>query len=197
MQLKMRENSVFARLLRSPWWISILIAAFISLAVPAIFAARFAHFGVFIALPFFGIGIYRAYRQMRETSPRDIAMTEEAIREMSPRDFLALLTEAYTDGGYAVTPSKGKAADLKLERDSRVTLVSCKRVKAASTALEPLKSLVASGETQEVARLIYLTMGDVSAEAKSYASEHRIEILGCETLAEILAKRLKAMKRKS
>jgi len=195
MQLKMRENSVFARLLRAPWWVSILIAGAISLAVPALFASKYAHFGVFIALPFFGIGFLRAYRQLHETSPGDMKLTEEAIRGMSPREFLAILTSAYTESGYAVTPANGKAADLKLEHGGQVTLVSCRRVKAANTAVEPLKALVASGESQAAARLIYLTLGDLSAEAHDYAGEHGVEVLGLETMASILAKRLKAAKR--
>ena len=114
---------------------------------------------------------------------------------MSPREFLAILTSAYTESGYAVTPANGKAADLKLEHGGQVTLVSCRRVKAANTAVEPLKALVASGESQAAARLIYLTLGDLSAEAHDYAGEHGVEVLGLETMASILAKRLKAAKR--
>jgi restriction system protein len=196
MQIKMRKNSVFARLLRSPWWVSLLIGVAISLAIPALFASRFAHFGVFIALPFFGIGLLRAYRQLHETSAGDMRLTEQAIRGMSPREFSAILTSAYTETGYVVTPASGKAADLKLENDGRVTLVSCRRIKAANTGVEPLHSLVASGQTQNAARLIYLTLGELSAEAQDYAAEHGIEVLGLETLASILAKRVKAAQRK-
>ena len=64
MQFKMRENSVFASLLRSPWWVSMLIGGTIALGVAILLTPKFAHFGVVIALPFFVIGLLRAYRQM-------------------------------------------------------------------------------------------------------------------------------------
>jgi restriction system protein len=195
MQFKMRKNSIFARLLRSPWWISMLIGGTISLAVPVLFASEYAHFGVFIALPFFGIGLVRAYRQMQQPSHRDITMTEESIRGMSPREFSGILTSAYTEGGYIVTPSEDNGADLKLENNGQVTLVSCRRVKAANSGLKPLRALVAAGESQEAEKLIYITMADLSTEARDYASEHGVQILGLETLASMIGKQLTSIMR--
>ena len=194
MQFKMRENSIFATLLRSPWWVSMLIGGTIALAAFALFASKFAYFGVFSALPFFGIGLVRAYRQMQQPSRRVITMTEESIRGMSPREFSGILSSTYIEDGYVVTPSKAKAADLKLENNGQVTLVSCRRVKAANTGLEPLRALVAAGETQAAARLIYVTIGDLSTEARGYDSEHGIQILGLETLAGMIGRQLKSIK---
>lgn len=195
MQFKMRENSVFAKLLRSPWWVSMLVGGTIALAASALFAEKYAYWGLFIALPFFVIGFVRAYRQMQEPSHRAISMTEESIREMSPREFTGILTSTYIEGGYVVTPSKSKAADLKLEHSGQVTLVSCRRVKAANTGVEPLRALVAAGESQESAQLNYITIGDLSTEALGYASEHDIQIVGLESLSAMLAKQLKSIKR--
>lgn len=195
MQLKMRENSIFAKLLRSPWWVSMLIGGVIALVASALFASKYAYWGLFIALPFFVIGLVRAYRQMQQPSQRAISMTEESIRGMSPREFSGILTSAYIENGYAVTPSKSKAADLKLENNGQVTLVSCRRVKAANSGIEPLRALVAAGENQEAAQLNYITIGNLSTEALDYASEHDIQILGLESLSAILAKQLKSTKR--
>ena len=195
MQLKMRENSIFAKLLRSPWWVSMLIGGVIALVASALFASKYAYWGLFIALPFFVIGLVRAYRQMQQPSQRAISMTEESIRGMSPREFSGILTSAYIEYGYAVTPSKSKAADLKLENNGQVTLVSCRRVKAANSGIEPLRALVAAGENEEAAQLNYITIGNLSTEARGYASEHDIQILGLESLSAILAKQLKSTKR--
>lgn len=195
MQFKMRENSIFAKLLRSPWWVSMLIGGTIALAASAVFAPKFKYWGVFIALPFFVIGIVRAYRQTQQPSHQAISMTEELIRGMSPREFSSILTAAYVESGYVVTPTKGQAADLKLENNGQVTLVSCRRVKAANNGVEPLRALVGAGENQQAAQLNYITIGSLSAEARGYASEHDIQIVGLEILSSIVAKQLKSTKR--
>lgn len=195
MQFKMRENSVFAKLLRSPWWVSMLLGGTIALVASALFAPKFKYWGLFIALPFFVIGIVRAYRQMQQPSHRAISTTEESIRGMSPRAFSGILTSAYIEGGYVVTPSKGKAADLKLEKGDQVTLVSCRRVKAANSGIESLRALVATGESQNATQLNYITIGDLSTEARSYAAEHGIQILGLESLSSMIGKQLNSTKR--
>lgn len=192
MQFKMRENSVFAKLLRSPWWVSMLVGGIVALVAAALFAEKYAYWGIFIALPFFVIGTVRAWRQMQEPSQHTIALTEEAIRGMTPREFSGLLTAAYEADGYAVTPSKGKAADLKLENNGQITLVSCKRVKAANTGVEPLRALVAAGETQQAARLVYITLGGLSLEAFEYAAEHGIDIPGLDSLSGMIGKQLQS-----
>ena len=195
MQFKMRENSIFAKLLRSPWWISILIGGTIALAAPSLFATKYAYWGVFFALPFFGIGLVRAYRQMQQPSHSAISMTEESIRGMSPREFSDILTSAYIESGYVVTPTKGQAADLKLENNGQVTLVNCRRVKAANSGIEPLRALVAAGEHHEAAQLIYTTIGSLSTEARGYASEHGVQILDLQSLSSMLAKQLDSITR--
>ncbi len=191
MLLKMRENSLFARLLRSPWWVSILIGAAISLAVPALFAPQYAQYGVVVAIPFFVIGLIRAYRQLKEPSGRDIAQTAETIRGMSPREFSATLTAAFTADGYVVTPVKGNGADLKLESDGQVTLVSCRRFKAANSGVKPLQALVSAGESQEAPQLIFVTIVDVTKEADDYAFDHKIEIPSLESLTKLVGAQLK------
>jgi restriction system protein len=192
MQFKMRENSVFAKLLRSPWWVSMLVGGIVALVAAALFAEKYAYWGIFIALPFFVIGTVRAWRQMQEPSQRTLAMTDDAIRSMSPREFTDLLTSAYIADGYAVTPSKGRSADLKLEHNGRITLVSCKRVKAANTGVEPLRALVAAGESQDAAQLVYFTLGGLSLEALEYAAEQNIDIPSLESLSGMLGKHLKS-----
>ena len=192
MPLKIRENSLFGRLLRSPWWVSILIGLVISALVPLIVVSKYAHFGVFMAFPFFGIGVYRIFKQRKEPSQRLLTLVQERLNDMSPRDFAKTLTEAFEDDDYVVTASKAKGVDLKLERGEQLIFVSCRRFKVANSGLAPLKALVAAAENQDVGQLIYITLIPASPDVDAYANEHDIQIVGLEPLTELLGKRLEA-----
>ena len=65
MKLKMSPNSLFAVLLRSPWWISLLVAgalfALARLFIPAAYA-------IFMPLPFLVIATMAGWRQFRAPS---------------------------------------------------------------------------------------------------------------------------------
>ena len=63
MKLKMSENSLFAILLRSPWWISLLIVAVITLLSFALLPEAYVGFGVMGAFPFLVIAVLAARKQ--------------------------------------------------------------------------------------------------------------------------------------
>ena len=60
MKFKMPRNSIFAVLLRSPWWISAAIAALLSAGGFAALPLEYAAMGVFAAIPFAVIAIMAA-----------------------------------------------------------------------------------------------------------------------------------------
>ena len=188
MQLKMRENSLFAVLLRTQWWYSMLIAAAIVLAAFALLRPEHAIYSIGIAAPFFGIAVYRAFIQMRSPSAGDYSKVDTAVRTMPLRELVAMLSTAYTENGYEVAPFKGKAADLRLEHNDRLRLVSCKRIKAANNGVPPLKELVAAGDKEEAAYLTFIALGDVSSEAAAFARENNVDIIGLEELTALIAK---------
>jgi len=79
MKFPMAKNSLFAILLRSPWWISILVAAGIVMAARFVVSEVYA---VFAALPFIVIGGVAGWRQLRAPSAARVAETLEAVRAM-------------------------------------------------------------------------------------------------------------------
>ena len=192
--MKMRKNSIFAVLLRSPWWYSILIAGAIMLLVMAIFGHKHIIVGVAAAVPFLSIGAIAGYRGMHTPSSRKIDETEEAVRRMAVRDFVKILASAYAEDGYEVVPFKGKAAELQLEKAGQVVLVNCKRVKAANNGTEPLRALATAGEERGAAGLTYITLGAVSVNASKFAADNHIDILGPEELTVMLARQLKSLR---
>ena len=60
MKFQMAKNSMFAVLLRSPWWISIGIAVAVGLVAAALLPAQFKGAGALSGLPFAVIGVLAA-----------------------------------------------------------------------------------------------------------------------------------------
>ncbi|MBN8509743.1 MAG: restriction endonuclease, partial [Burkholderiales bacterium] len=70
MKLRMAENSLFAILLRSPWWVSLAIAAALALLARLLLPERFVAVGAFGAgFPFVVIAAIAAWRRLRAPSP--------------------------------------------------------------------------------------------------------------------------------
>ncbi len=65
MKFRMSQNSIFAVLLRSPWWMSAGVALLLSVGGFAALPLEYAAMGVFAAVPFAVIAIIAAYRQLR------------------------------------------------------------------------------------------------------------------------------------
>ncbi len=184
----MNKNSLFAILLRSPWWISVAAAA--GTAVLARFAlAKFSLpelYAVFPALPFFVIGSYAAWQQLRAPSAERIAATLESLRALSWDEFSAALEDAFRRDGYGVSRLNIAGADLELTRSARVTLVGCKRWKVARAGIEPLRELQAAKQAREAHDCIYVTAGEITDNARAFAAEKNIQLLHGAGLVELL-----------
>lgn len=185
MKLKMSENSLFAILLRKPWWISILIAAVVSLAASMLFPKAYAVYGVSAGFPFFVIGIIAAVRQWRAPGTTLIANTLEIVTSMSWRDFADAIEAAYRRDGYEVKRREG-GADFEIAKDGRKSVVSCKRWKAANTGTEPLRELLAAAQSCGAHERIYITTGQLSDNARRFADERGIRVVREAGLAELL-----------
>jgi restriction system protein len=91
MKLRMAKNSLFAILLRSPWWISALIALVLALLAIALLPERFRVVGALSGLPFAVIAAIAAVRQWRLPSAARVAQTQQALATMAWPAFAALL----------------------------------------------------------------------------------------------------------
>jgi restriction system protein len=177
---KPKENSLFAILLRSQWWVSALVAvaaiALIRLIVPTMYA-------VAAALPFIAIALYVGWRELREPSGRRVARTLEALRAMNADEFAGAMEAAFKVDGYTVK-RLGAQADFELERASRNTLVVCKRWKATRTGVEPLRELDAARKAREAHECIYVAAGEITGQARAFAAEKNIRLIGAVELAK-------------
>jgi len=186
--MKMHDNSLFAILLRSPWWISLLVA------VATGVASRFVlvkfdmpeRYAIFVALPFLVISSVAGWKQLRAPSAERIEGDLEKLRALSWEDFAAKLEAAYRREGYEVKRISG-AADLEAEKAGRVLLVSGKRWKAQRTGVEPLRELDALRQRREAAGAVYVAAGEITDTARAYAAKSGITLLESAALAAFTA----------
>jgi restriction system protein len=186
--MKMNENSLFAVLLRSPWWIS-LLAALATAAASRFMLAKFDMpelYAIFVALPFLVIGSVAGWKQLRAPSEERVSSTLEALRALSWDEFSAALQNAFQRDGYSVNPLALAGADLELSKSGRATLVACKRWKAVRAGVEPLRELDAARNAREAQGCIYVAAGEITDTARAYAAQANIRLLHDAELAVFL-----------
>jgi restriction system protein len=187
----MSDKSLFAVLLRSPWWVSFLLVVVVALVARALLPDQYTGVGMLGGFPFFVIGCLALWRQRNDPSAAQIGKTLESLAHMNWGDFSAVLEIAFTSQGYAVTAMQGPA-DLGLEKKGVVTVVSAKRWKAAAVGVEHLRELVAQREMLNAHNSICISLGQVSEKARLYAAEHRVTLLGRGDLVSLMAKSVKS-----
>ena len=182
---KMSENSLFAYLLRSPWWVSFAIAVAFGLAARFFLPDAYAPYALSFAIPFIVTGFMVVWKQRNTPRASRVAATLEAIAAMSWREFSALMAQALERDGYVVTRTEG-AADFVLVKGGRTSLLSCKRWKAASHGIEPLRELDAARRAQQLHAAIYVVTGDLTDNARRFATERRVTLLQAPELTQLL-----------
>ena len=182
----MAKNSLFAVLLRSPWWISAVLALVLGLLGAALLPDRFRVAGALSGLPFAVIAVIAARRQWHLPSTTRVAETQQALASMAWPAFAALLEQAFRRDGYTVQRGKTDAFDFELERQGRRMLVSARRWKSARTGLDALRALQAARAASDAPDALFVGLGEISANAQPFAAEHRIAIWQAAELAQAL-----------
>lgn len=179
--LRMAENSLFAILLRSPWWVSLLVAAGLFLLarmlIPAIYAA-------FFPLPFVVIAVIAASRQWRAPSQAALERAADQARALSWEAFSRQVVEGYRAQGYTVSELGEPGADFRLEKAGRTAVLSCRRWKAARLGVETLQALQAAREKHDVHDGVCLSLGEVTEAALAYAVRHQLRVVGVGVLGK-------------
>ena len=186
MKWKMSENSVFAILLRSPWWISVGVAGAVGAAALALLPDAHRVLGATLTIPFLVIAGMVGWRQWGLPSAARVGRTLEAVRAMSRSDFVAAVEAAYVRDGYAVTRVDDAHADLELKKEWRTALVSCRRWKVARVGVEPLRDLLAAKEARDLREGILIATGEITDTARRFAAENGIRLVGGHELAQLL-----------
>ncbi len=185
-EFKMAENSLFAVLLRSSWLISAAVAAGVVAVAMMLLPEAYRIYGVAMGLPFMVIAGMALWRQLQRPSTGRVDRTLDAVRTMTWPDFATVVEDGYRSNGYEVRRVQHAAADFEVTKDMRTSLVSGKRWKVARTGIEPLRDLIAARDAREVHGCIYIAIGEVSDNARKFAAEKRIQLVGGPELAQLL-----------
>lgn len=183
----MAEKSLFAVLLRSPWWVSFLVVGVIALAAGALLPHQYAYVGAVGTLPIFVVGCIAAWRQLRAPSPARVEEMLGAVNSMPWRNFADTLQAIWVRDGCTVERPKAGPADLRVAKGGQVTLVSARRWKAATHGTEPLRELHAAMQNEGAATGIYMmTQGQLSDNARLFARDNGITVMQGPAVAAFL-----------
>ncbi len=182
----MAKNSLFAILLRKPWWISLLIAVILGLLGTALLPETMRAVGPLTGAPFAVIAVIAAIRQRGLPSAARIEATQQAVAAMAWPAFAGLLEQAFVRDGYTVQRGNTAAADFVLDRQGRRMVVSARRWKSAHTGLEGLRAQQAARDAAEASDALYIGLGALSDSARAFAAGQRIAVWQVAELAQAL-----------
>lgn len=186
MKWTMNENSLFATLLRSSWWISFAIAGTVTAIAIALLPEAHRILGTVTGLPFLVIGCIAAWKQFQAPSTARIDDTLAAVRAMTWVEFSRAIEAAYRRQGYEINAVSGTAANYEITKEGRTALVNCKRWKVAHTGVEALHDLHVMKEARNAHECIYIAAGEVTDNARTFAIKHAIKLVGGAELARLL-----------
>lgn len=194
MKFQMAKNSLFAILLRSPWWYSLLIALGIGIVCAALLPAEWRVAGAISGFPFLVIAGLSAWRRRQLPNAARIEATQKAVSTMAWPAFSALLEQAFQRDGYTVSrpgprDRGGDAVDFVLERGNRRMFVAARRWKSARTGLETLRALQAAREAADGDRIndaLVVALGELTDSARPFAAEQRIAVWQAAEIAQAL-----------
>lgn len=186
MKLRMAENSLFAILLRSRWWISLLVAAGFVAVSFALLPESVRMVGALGGAPFVIISVMAARRQWGLPSPAKAEALLKAAGGIGWPELAEALAAGWRREGYTVQRLQGGAADFLLERQGRTVVASARRWKAARVGTEPLRELLQAVDRHEASSGLYVALGEPSEAAVSFANQNAITLLRGTALAQLL-----------
>jgi restriction system protein len=185
MKWNLKQNSLFAILLRAPWWYSFGIAAALSLIASALLPSNLKLGGALGSFPFVVIGVMAWRRQAKEPSAADVTRTVEQLNTLDWTRLSPLLEQALALQGYTVSRCLHNQADFELTKDGSKALLLARRFKSAQTGTEPLVALRRAADEAEAGQAIVVSIGALSEKAQRFANTNRIQVWGAKDLAAL------------
>ncbi len=195
MKFQMAPNSLFAILLRSPWWYSLAIALVLGAAMAAVMPDGWRVVGALSAVPFAVVSAIALGRQWKQPSAAQVEQSRAQLMAMAWPEFSALLEQAFVRDGNRVQRLQQEGCDFEIERAGRRMLVCARRWKSARTGLEPLRALQAAREAAGVPDALYIALGELTDTAAPYAAQQRIAVWQATEMAQALRGLLPAARR--
>lgn len=192
--------------LMAPWWIGPVVAAVAYALIAYVATPLFARYpnmiiktlassGHLIAT-FAGIAVLIAWLAAMSTRLRSASLLNrqthaESLKSVSWKEFEDLIGAAYRRQGYKVLdtgPGADGGIDLLLYRDGQETVVQCKQWRVRQVGVKPIRELygILNTSKHKSARGVFVTIGDYTGEARMFAEENGIELIGQKQLVEMI-----------
>jgi restriction system protein len=198
-----RDRHPLVELTRLPWWVSLVFAALVFLALrwlaPALAgsrpmlaplgqaAAAHAHWVAAIFLLPIPFALFNAARRRRLVEARP---SIDRLLTMPWQEFEQLVGEAYRRQGYRVTDRGGAGADggidLELRAQDKTLVVQCKRWKTRTVGVELVRDLYGAMVGEEAHGAIFVTSGSYTPDAIDFARDKPIKLVDGRGLVELL-----------
>lgn len=195
MRFQPAPNSIFAILLRSPWWYALVVALLMALGLAAVMPDGWRTLGALTSFPFVVIAAIAFWRQRHRPGPAEVEAARAALAAMSWPEFATLLEQAFVRDGNRVQRLQEEACDFEVERQGRRMVVSARRWKSARTGMESLRALQAVREQRGAPDALCIALGELTEQAAPYAREQRIAVWQADELAQGLRGLLPAARR--
>ena len=189
-----REEKLSDVLLKSPRWVSVVLAMVVFVALrwlaPAFFGdtqmgramgqgiAKLAPLPAGLLLMF---AVGSAVFALKKRRLVDGQTSLETLRGVSWKHFEWLVAEAYRRKGYDVEESLGGGADggidLVLRKGGATTLVQCKQWKVFSVGAPVIREIFGLLTHHQASRAIIITSGRFTREAEAFAQGKPIELI--------------------
>lgn len=177
MKFSIPRNSLFGILLRSPWWVSIMLAAGLSAILAALIPREYVFIALLGTFPILAVGLVAAWRQLSAPSEERRQQALQKARGQSWAEFSRQLSDGWRIQGIHASEGEAAGADWRIAREGRYTLVLARRWKASVHGLEPLRQLAQAMEKQDIAQGLYIAAGgEISPPAQRFARDHGIRI---------------------
>jgi restriction system protein len=198
-----KDDSILNQLVKSPWWVSVLVsaAAFVGLGYifPAIdfggsaangMAKGFSQLAPIVALLLLIPAPIAALNSWRKRKLLDSRKRIDSIRALGWREFEELVGEAYRREGYRVientTAGPDEGIDLVLKKDGNLVLVQCKQWKTTKIGVNVVRELLGVMTAKHAASGILITSGIFTQEAKNFAAGKPIDLVDGPQLLRLI-----------
>lgn len=192
--------------LMAPWWSGPIVAAVVYALIaymatpllatsPNMMLRTLAPSGRLVAA-LAGIAVLIAWLAAMSTRLRSASLLDrqtdvESLKDISWKEFEDLIGAAYRRQGYKVLdtgPGADGGIDLLLYRDGRETVVQCKQWRVRQVGVKPVRELygIINTSKHRGARGVFVTTGEYTSEARAFADENGIELMGQRKLMEMI-----------
>ncbi len=190
----MPPNSLFAVLLRKPWWASGLIAGAISLAAAALLPPAWVVVGVLSSFPFMVVAAMAAWRQRDAPDAKAVEHTLVDAAAMGWPQFQKQVHASLVKQGYVIEAGQANSerqasnkatrpvADVLASKEGRTLVIACKRWKAASPGVEALRELKTLQTSLDADTALHLSLQPVSESAAQFAQAEGVQLLHGDAL---------------